>query len=40
MDKNEVIKFFDIHSKTWDENMEKNDSKMNEILDAAKVSSG
>lgn len=40
MDKNEVIKFFDIHSKTWDENMEKDDSKMNEILDAAKVSSG
>lgn len=40
MDKNEVIKFFDIHSKTWDENMEKDDRKMNEILDAAKVSSG
>ncbi len=32
MDKNEVISFFDIHSTTWDENMEKDDSKMNEIL--------
>lgn len=30
MDKNEVISFFDIHSTTWDENMEKDDSKMNE----------
>ena len=40
MDKNEVISFFDIHSTTWDENMEKDDSKMNEILDVAKISSG
>ena len=24
MDKNEVISFFDIHSTTWDENMEKD----------------
>ena len=39
-DKNEVIKFFDIHSATWDENMEKDDNKMNEILDAAKITSG
>lgn len=36
MDKNEVISFFDIHSTTWDENMEKDDSKMNEILDVTK----
>ena len=40
MDKNEVISFFDIHSTTWDENMEKDDSKMNEILDVEKISSG
>lgn len=40
MDKNEVISFFDIHSTTWDENMEKDDRKMNEILDVAKISSG
>ena len=40
MNKNEVISFFDIHSTTWDENMEKDDSKMNEILDVAKISSG
>ena len=39
-DKNEVIKFFDIHSATWDENMEKDDNKMNEILDASKITSG
>lgn len=37
MNKNEVISFFDIHSTTWDENMEKDDSKMNEILDVAKI---
>ena len=36
MDKNEVISFFDIHSSTWDKNMEKDDGKMNEILDVAK----
>lgn len=40
MDKNEVISFFDIHSSTWDKNMEKDDGKMNEILDVAKISSG
>lgn len=40
MDKNEVISFFDIHSTTWDENMEKDGSKINEILDVAKISSG
>ena len=40
MDKNEVISFFDIHSTSWDENMEKDDRKINEILDVAKISSG
>ncbi len=40
MDKKEVIKFFDERSEIWDDEMIKDDSKMNEILDSAKVESG
>ena len=40
MDKKEVIKFFDERSKKWDEEMKKDDNKMNEILDSAKVEKG
>ncbi len=37
MDKKEVIKFFDERSEIWDDEMIKDDNKMNEILDSAKV---
>lgn len=37
MDKKEVIKFFDERSEIWDTKMIKDDNKMNEILDTAKV---
>lgn len=40
MDKKEVIKFFDERSEIWDAEMIKDDNKMNEILDSAKVESG
>lgn len=37
MDKKEIIKFFDERSEIWDAKMIKDDNKMNEILDTAKV---
>lgn len=40
MDKKDVIEFFDSRSSSWDKEMETDDYKMNQILDAAQIKSG
>ncbi len=40
MDKKEIIDFFDKCSEFWDANMITDDSKMNAIMDAAKIKEG
>ena len=40
MNKKDVIKFFDSRSSSWDKEMETDDYKMNQILDAAQIKSG
>ena len=39
-DKKDVIEFFDSRSSSWDKEMETDDYKMNQILDAAQIESG
>lgn len=40
MNKKDVIEFFDSRSSSWDKEMETDDYKMNQILDAAQIKSG
>ena len=40
MNKKDVIEFFDSRSSSWDKEMETDDYKMNQILDAAQIESG
>lgn len=37
MNKKDVIEFFDSRSSSWDKEMETDDYKMNQILDAAQI---
>ena len=40
MNKKDVIEFFDSRSLSWDKEMETDDYKMNQILDAAQIENG